>query len=255
MKIGIDIGGSHIGVGLVNDMGKVLLKKERDIKKEEKLQQIDTEKLLIETIVKFINEILNETSIQIHDIENIGIASPGTVGSGFIISSSNLGIENFNIVGELEKYYDIPIKIRNDAKCAAIAESEYGALKEYKSAVFLTIGTGIGGAVLWDGKWLEPEKYPGFEVGHMIIDKNGKQCNCGNKGCFETYGSIRALKGMLYEKCNITEFSGKQIREFIENNIEDRVVKEIINDDFMYCLTLTKEFKRYSINVFISKKD
>ena len=77
------------------------------------------------------------------------------------------------------------MQIKNDAKCAALAEKNYGSMKKYDDCIFLCLGTGIGGAAFLKGELLEPKRFSGFEFGHMIINKNGKECSCGKKGCFE----------------------------------------------------------------------
>ena len=94
----------------------------------------------------------------------------------------------------LNEYYGTKIVLKNDAKCASLAEKKFGALKDYKDSVFLCLGTGIGGATFYNGKLVEPKRAAGSEFGHMIIKKDGITCNCGNKGCFERYASIRAFK-------------------------------------------------------------
>ena len=106
--------------------------------------------------------------------------------------------------------------LRNDAKCAAMAEKVYGAMKDYKDGVFLCLGTGIGGAVFMDGKLLEPKRYSGFEMGHMVINKGGRLCSCGKKGCFEAYASIKALKTKVTETLDMdSDISGEYLREVI----------------------------------------
>lgn len=179
MKIGIDIGGSHVGIGLINKNGTIIAKEEKDISNNngsEKYQSI-----LVDTIIELITKILNKKKVDIKEISLIGIAIPGTVSNTHIIKADNLHISDFNIVSEINKYFNIPVTLRNDAKCAAIAEKEYGGLKKYDDSLFLTIGTGIGGAVFLDGRLLRPKKYEGFEIGHMVIKKDGLQCNCGSK--------------------------------------------------------------------------
>lgn len=256
MKIGIDIGGSHIGVGLVDNAGNILQKEEIDLvnakreglnlKSLEVVQNIEEaknapiqhneennfiEQLLIRKIVKFINKILKDVSIPINSIEKIGVASPGNIKNGIVKNANNLGIKEFNIVEELKKYYDIPIFLRNDAKCAGIAENEFGALKQYDNSVFLTIGTGIGGAVFWNGKLLEPKENTGFEVGHIVIEKDGKQCKCGNKGCLEKYASITALKEYVSQKYQLeSEITGLQLYNFIQENINNQKMREVIEE-------------------------
>ena len=227
MKIGIDIGGSHVGVGLVDRAGKIILKKEKDLVAA--LQKKDYNEILINTIVNLITNILDEGKIDISQIELIGIAVPGTVSDTEIIKAENLHIRNFDIVSEINKYFNIPIQLRNDAKCAAVAEKMYGSLEKYEDAVFLTIGTGIGGAVFMGDKLLKPKQYEGFEIGHMIIKKGGIKCNCGNLGCFERYASIRALKekiSKLYKK----DISSIELKEILLNMSKNEKVQRIVEE-------------------------
>ena len=225
MKIGIDLGGSHIAIGVVDKNGRIIEKFEKKLKSIEK-------KKIKSTITSYIIE-----NVQLlrkkHKITGIGIAIPGTVSGGTIVKSVNLGIKNFNIVEELKKEIDLPIQIRNDAKCAAIAENTYGSLKSYNRSIFLTLGTGIGGAVIINNSLLDCGDLPGCEFGHMIIEKNGKQCNCGKKGCFEKYASMKALKTNLREALGVgEEVSGKELFEIIRNNafLGETVVQEFIEN-------------------------
>ena len=227
MKIGIDIGGSHVGVGLIDRAGKIILKKEKDLVAA--LQKKDYNEILINTIVNLITNILDEGKIDISQIELIGIAVPGTVSDTEIIKAENLHIRNFDIVSEINKYFNIPIQLRNDAKCAAVAEKMYGSLEKYEDAVFLTIGTGIGGAVFMGDKLLKPKQYEGFEIGHMIIKKGGIKCNCGNLGCFERYASIRVLKekiSKLYKK----DISSIELKEILLNMSKNEKVQRIVEE-------------------------
>ena len=178
MKIGIDIGGSHIAVGLVDDKGNILTKKEKNIISEDRKI---IKKVIEETIAIAINEILRDNKIKIEDIEMIGIACPGTSKDGIIVKAENLGIYDFNLAEKLQRYFSTPIKISNDAKCAGLCEKKYGALKEYKDAIFICLGTGIGGAVFMNEKMLVPKRYLGMELGHMTIKKDGLECSCGRK--------------------------------------------------------------------------
>ena len=225
MKIGIDLGGSHIAIGVVDNKGKIIEKFEKRLKGIEK-------KHIKETVIQYIIEnvqVLREK----HKITSVGIAIPGSVSKDTIIKSVNLGIKNFNIVEELKKEIDLPIQIRNDAKCAAIAESTYGSLKNYNRSIFLTLGTGIGGAVIINNNLLDCGEFAGCEFGHMIIEKNGKQCSCGKQGCFERYASMKALKTNLREVLEVgEEVSGKELFEVIRNNdilgTEEKFIKKDI---------------------------
>lgn len=187
MKIGIDLGGSHVAVGIVTEEGKVLAKEEKNISFVTKEKKIIQEQIR-DHIVSLINVVLKEIQVPIFLIEKIGIGIPGIVENNKIKKCNKFGITNWNLAQELEKYYGIPVILQNDALCAAIAEKEYGALKETKKAVFLCFGTGIGGVTIIE------EQIISSEYGHMIIQKNGKECNCGQRGCFETYSSMKVLK-------------------------------------------------------------
>lgn len=225
MKIGIDVGGSHIGLGLVNEKGKIIYKKEKDYLFYEE----DMSEVVIGTIILLIKEVIEKNKIKVQEIERVGIAIPGTVSNGSIIKAKNLGIQNLEIQRELKKVFNIPIILKNDAKCAAIAEKEYGSLKEYDDAMFLIIGTGIGGAVFLNGKLLEPKKYSGFEVGHMVIEREGKKCSCGRKGCFETYGSMKRFKERIQKEFKLESSEGKLIKQFIIENPDNKKLNEIID--------------------------
>lgn len=231
MRIGIDIGGSHIAVGLINEMGRIIEKCEKNMTNDLKREEYSQE--LIEAIIEKIQEVLDKAKIDITKINLIGISVPGIVSDTEIIKADNLHIKNLEIVKEINEYYNVPIRLRNDAKCAAVAEKEYGSLKPAEDALFLTIGTGIGGAVFLRGNLLAPKKYEGFEVGHMIIQKDGLQCNCGRKGCFEKYASMDSLKKNIAKKLGKETISGEELKEILTENKNE--VSEIVDDyiDFL----------------------
>ena len=122
-----------------------------------------------------------------------------------------------DIVKPLENKFHTKVLVRNDAKCAALAEKKYGVLKDYDDCIFVNIGTGIGGAAFIDGKLLEPKRYSGFEFGHITLVKDGIKCTCGKRGCFERYCSIKSLKDKISKTLNIdgTDISGQYLRENI----------------------------------------
>ena len=208
MDIGIDIGGSHIGIGIVNENGIIVEKIEKRIMSKEKKNIKKTlEDYITEQIKKFLEK---------YKISKIGICSPGTISNNIIKKSVNLNLENYDLAQEVSKKIEKQIKIRNDCECAAIAENKYGCLKGYDRAVFITLGTGIGGSVIINNKLLDTGEVHGCEFGHMIIEKNGLQCNCGKKGCFEKYGSIKAFKDNLRKALNLDEKTrGQDLIEII----------------------------------------
>ena len=206
MKIGIDLGGSHIGIGLLNNDNRIVNKIEKDIDEIGRYEK---------QILKFIDEQI-EILKKNNRIDLIGIATPGNIKGDCMENLVNLGIKRLDFSGLIEKNNDIIFQINNDSKAAGVAEMEYGALRKYKDAVFLCLGTGIGSAVFLNGKLLKANKNIGFELGHMIIDKNGLKCNCGKRGCFETYCSIKRFKENVANILNLKESSSEEIKEILE---------------------------------------
>ncbi len=226
MRIGIDVGGSHVGLGLIDKNGKLILKEEIDYNR----RQQDMSNIVLETIIELINKIISENKIKKEEIESIGLAFPGTVSETAVIKAENLGIENLEIVKTLKKHFNVSIHLENDAKCAAIAEKKFGSLKQYDDAIFLIIGTGVGGAVYLNGNLLRPKRYSGFEVGHMVINKDGIKCNCGRRGCFETCCSMRRLKEKIKNEFNLDTIDGIKIREFMEQNKNNQKLNGILDE-------------------------
>lgn len=250
MKVGIDLGGSHIAIGVVDRNGKILEKIEKKLKG---IVTKEVKKVIENIIVETVNKYKKE-----YKITEIGIAIPGTVTKDVVVKSVNLGLRNYKIIEELQKKIDIPIKIKNDAKCAAIAESTYGSLKQYKRVLFLTLGTGIGGAVIIDNKLLDTGDLPGCEIGHMVIEKNGLECNCGRKGCFEKYASMNAFKNNLRNVLGFDEsVSGKELLALIKNTkkedknykLIEKVKKEYIENLSMGIANLVNIFEPEAIGI------
>ena len=224
IRIGVDIGGSHVGVGVIKN-GNLIDMSGIDLSKQDK-QNI--KEALVNHILELINEVLDDTQLSISEIDMIGIAAPGTIKDNIIVKSPNLGLFKFDIISELQKTINLPMQIRNDSKCAAIAEKYYGSLKDADDCVFLCMGTGIGAAVFMGGKLLEPKRYAGFEIGHMVIVKDGLQCNCGKRGCFETYASMRALKRNIAEVLEIdNDFTGRYLNEKLLDFNNEKIEKVI----------------------------
>ena len=251
MKIGIDIGGSHIGIGVVDENGKIIEKCETDLYNK-CINNIELNNCQANTnskpVLNGCNNILKQNNditefIETYIVENIkklqknynidviGIASPGTPKNGKITTMVNLGINELDITSIIKKAYNGKILIKNDAKCAGLAEKTYGSLKNYSDCVFLCLGTGIGGSVFINNKLLQPKRYPAFEIGHMIIEKEGKACNCGKKGCFETYCSIKRFKNELIQNLNLNEeILAKDLLKILEEEKQNEKVQKIIKE-------------------------
>ena len=226
MKVGIDLGGSHIAIGVVNSKGRIIEKIEKRILESEK-------KEITKTIENYILENIKQLTKK-YKITEVGIAIPGTVTDNKIIKSVNLGIKDYNIVQSLSRKIKLPIKIRNDAKCAAIAENKYGCLKNYKRSIFLTLGTGIGGAVIINNKLLDTGELPGCEFGHMVIEEDGLLCKCGKFGCWEKYASMKSFRDNLRKILGYTEKTSSQellniLKNMKENDKNYKEVQDLID--------------------------
>lgn len=228
MKIGIDIGGSHIGMALVDNKGKIVEKIEEDIISDKK----EIKNFLKEYISKNLNYFIKKEK----QIDLIGIAAPGKSNGNRIQNLVNLGIKEMDFSVILDKY-NIPYQIKNDSKAAAIAEERYGALQNYKDSVFLCIGTGIGAGVFLNKKLLKAKINPGFELGHMVIEKNGLNCKCGKKGCFETYCSIKRFKDNIKNILEKQDLDSKQLLKILEevclSQREKNAIKIVENDELV----------------------
>ena len=188
--IGIDLGGTYIKGGIVNENGEILVSDKTPTEVEK------GDKGVAANIAKLANELLSRLSLTVKDVEGLGLGSPGMIDSaeGNVVYANNLGWENFRICDELSKLLGgVAVKIGNDANVAALGEVKFGAARNYNSAIMITLGTGVGGGIVIDGKLVEGNKGAGAELGHMVIVKGGEQCSCGRKGCLEAYSSATAL--------------------------------------------------------------
>lgn len=185
-SIGVDIGGTKILAGIVSKNGEVLYK--RKIPTPE-LGRDEILILLKEAILKM-TEWANTETIP---LEKIGIGTAGQVDfiKGVVLSGTT-NIKDWGDVflrEEVEKYTHLPIYIDNDVNVLTLAEHQLGAAKGYKEVVCLALGTGVGGGVITNGALLRGAWGGAAELGHMTLDMNGEQCNCGMRGCLETYAS------------------------------------------------------------------
>lgn len=163
VNIGIDLGGSHVAIGVVTDKGEIIEQFEKNFTIEEK-------KNLINVAIDFIVDTVNSLKEK-YKFNRIGLGMAGSISNGIILKSVNLGVENLNIKQILEEKLNIEVRVKNDAKCACMAEYKFGGIQNYKNVLFLTLGTGIGGSYIYHGNLLEGETADGFEFGHMIIHK------------------------------------------------------------------------------------
>ena len=186
-KIGVDLGGTNIAAGIVDENGKIVLSGSTPTLAGRPYQEI------IADMGKLVNDLIAKMGITAADIESIGIGSPGAVKDGYVVFSNNLAWRNVPLTKELQKYINVPVYADNDANVAALAESTCGACKGYPNSVTVTLGTGIGGGIVINGKLYGGSHGVGAEIGHMSIVADGLECSCGGRGCWEKYGSATAL--------------------------------------------------------------
>lgn len=212
MYIGVDIGGTNVTAGLVSSEGKILFQKSCPTLP---LRGWDT---VIQDIIKLVRDIFNQSQ-EPEKILGIGIGVPGVADNktGNVINCVNLGWENMPLGKTLAEEFNKPVYIDNDASVAALAEFENGALKGTQNSILITLGTGIGGGFIINGKLYGGTNNIGSEIGHMIIGENFYNCNCGKNGCFETFSSATALI--------------KYTRKLMEEAEEDTVIRNYIGHD------------------------
>lgn len=195
--IGIDLGGTNIAAGIVDEKFNIIVKGSVPTGAERE------GRLVVKDMAELCSKLVSDAKISFDDIEYAGIASPGTVNpeTGCIEYANNLHFKDFPIADILKEY--IPIKrvlVENDANAAAKGEAVAGAAKGVNDAVMITLGTGVGGGIIIDGKVYSGFNHAGGELGHTVIEFNGRPCSCGRHGCWEAYSSATGLINMTREK-------------------------------------------------------
>lgn len=193
--IGIDLGGTNIKAGVVSEEFEIVAKAscKTDLPRPGEEICADMAKVALEAV--------EAAGLTLDDIEAVGIGTPGTANSktGIIEYSNNLGFLNFPVVELMKTHIDKPCYVENDANAAAYGEFVAGAAKGANDAVCITLGTGVGGGIIIDGKIYSGFNFAGAEIGHTVINVDGPQCTCGRKGCFEVYSSATGLIRMTKE--------------------------------------------------------
>ena len=215
MYIGIDLGGTNIAAGIVNEDGELLIKDSIPTNGTRHYTEI------IRDMGELSLKLIKELGIEMNKIYSVGIGTPGTPDKekGVLVYTNNINFKNVPMVSEMKKYIGLPVYIDNDANCAALAEAAFGAAKNTNSSITITLGTGIGGGVIIDKKIYSGFNYSGAELGHMVIEVDGNQCTCGRKGCWEAYASATALikKTRQAAKANPESL----IHELVDNDLNN----------------------------------
>lgn len=187
--LGVDLGGMSIKAGLVNESYEIIATKTVATKRERPAEEV------LKDMAMLCKDVLTEANLTEADIHSIGIGSPGIASpeEGIILSSSNLNFNHVDVRKEIQKYLNCDVYVENDANCAALGEAIAGAAKGEKNVVVVTLGTGVGGGIINDGKIYRGAFCGAGEVGHQVIVRDGITCGCGRKGCWEQYASATAL--------------------------------------------------------------
>ncbi|MBO4604007.1 MAG: ROK family protein [Clostridiales bacterium] len=193
--VGIDLGGTNIKAGVVDEKGELLNKLSIKTHAERSMEEI------IYDMGKLAVDVIKDCGKEISDIEAIGIGSPGTPDNeeGLLVYSANLPFNMAPMRKLIRDVIDLPVYIDNDANCAAMAEAVAGAAKGTKDSVTITLGTGVGAGVIINGRIYSGFNQAGSEFGHTVLVSGGIQCKCGRRGCFEQYASASALARMAQE--------------------------------------------------------
>lgn len=193
--IGIDVGGTNLVAGLVKEQGEIVCKVSRPVDKSMSAEQ------LCQELIVLADEVRKAGGLPKEEIQAVGIGFPGLVDNrrGVVVTTTNMPFRNTPIRERFRQVWEVPVYLGNDANCAALGEYWAGAAKGCSPTVMITLGTGIGGGMVVDGKLFTGYANSGMEVGHMMTRPDGVPCNCGNRGCWEQYGSATALIRMTRE--------------------------------------------------------
>ncbi len=205
-RIGIDLGGTNIAAGIVNEEFKIIAKDSVPTEAARGAVAITSD------IAYLCRKLCRENGISLSEIASLGIASPGIVDdeSGEIIYTNNLPFKHFPILPMLREELGIAeMHIENDANAAAWGEAIAGAAKGSKSSVMITLGTGVGGGIIDGGKVFKGFNSAAGELGHIVIQVDGRPCSCGRRGCWEAYSSATGLINMTREKLEACEKEGR----------------------------------------------
>lgn len=225
--IGVDIGGTKISGGLLDENGNLLASDKVDTDAHEGRD------VVVNNIIKLIKKLPYEQA------QAIGIGSPGFIDTenGIITFAGNIkGWTGLNLKKEIEKYFDIPVFIENDANIALVCEKWIGAGKDFDDIVMITLGTGLGGAVFNQGNLLRGSNFQGAELGHMILYPGGNSCTCGQEGCAETYCSGNAISNE-YERLTGIKKTSEEILSLTDEDLSSKKVLEDYQLNLAYYLT------------------
>ena len=185
MYIGIDVGGTNLKAGLVNEEGTIVAVERTPL-------DFQGPEPFAETLAQLAAAVMERGGVEVKDVAYVGMGIPGAVKGWEILYTANIPMKNVPLEALFRKHLDLPVLLGNDADCAAVGEWSCGAGRGTKHFVVITLGTGVGGGMILNGK-LYSGCGAGGEVGHIVIKQDGVPCNCGRRGCWEAYASATGL--------------------------------------------------------------
>lgn len=227
--IGIDVGGTNIKGVVIDGEGRLLCR--AGVKS-------GTGKEIADNAAALCNALIADSGQPLKSFKGIGIGCAGMIDSenGTVIFAGNLKLESFPFAKVIEEKVGLKAYITNDANAAALGEAKFGAGKNYKNSLFITLGTGVGGGIVIDGKLFEGNRSAGAEIGHMVIERGGDRCTCGRRGCFEAYASATALikrtrwameedaGSAMWQSCTSDTADGKTAFSYADADVSAREV-------------------------------
>lgn len=185
----MDIGGTKVLGAIFDEKGKIIHRVKKKTNVEKGIEQIE------EKIVKVIQDLLDESGMNISEIAAIGAGAPGVIdeNKGVIVYAPNLPWRNYNIKANIEEIFKVPFYIGNDVNMGVLGEWKFGSGKERENLVGLFVGTGVGGGLILNNKLYTGSRHAAAELGHMVLNPEGPYCNCGQRGCLEAYSSKIAM--------------------------------------------------------------
>ena len=206
-RIGVDLGGTNIAVGLVNEEHQIVKKVSAPTGAEREADAIAAD------IASLCGRVCHEAGITLSEVVCVGIATPGIANeeTGAVEYSCNLPFLNYPLAERVGKALNFDnVRIANDANAAALGEAVAGAAKGTKDSMMITLGTGVGGGIILNGKIYAGFNFAGAELGHVVIEQDGAPCGCGRRGCWEAYSSATALIRMTKEKIEECRKEGRE---------------------------------------------
>lgn len=188
-RIGIDLGGTNIAVGVVDDRHRIVAEASLPTGAHRPAEQV------VADMCRAVELALDKAGLTPADCASIGVGAPGTCDPerGVVICSYNLNWFDVPVCAMLTAHFGLPARLSNDANCAALAETVAGAAVGCRNMVLITLGTGVGGGIIVDGRIVSGLGGAGGEPGHSLLVLDGEPCTCGRRGCWEVYASATAL--------------------------------------------------------------